>query len=121
MEKEKKILIVEDELITALDIKAVLMRNGFKVIGITTSANSTIEKIETEKPDIVLMDIMLKGEMSGIEAAKIIKEKYKIPIIIITASTDEKTFLEAKIINPSSIIRKPYIEKDLLVAINSLI
>ena len=86
-----KILIVEDEFIIAMDLKIKLEDLGYNVLGIENSAETAINKIPEFLPDLVLMDIMLKGEMDGIDATYEIWEQFKIPVLYITAHSDEAT------------------------------
>jgi len=102
-----KILIVEDEVITALDIKKSLEKLGFKVLSIEDNGKSAISKIQTLKPDLVLMDIVLKGETDGIKTAELIKNRFDVPVIYLTAYSDEKTFERAKLTEPYGFIVKP--------------
>ena len=116
-----KILIVEDERITAEDIKYVLKSVGYEVPAICSSGEDAIDKAEEFHPDLVLMDITLAGEMDGIEAAEHIKERYDIPIIYLTAYSDANTLKRIKITDPSGyvfkepfgFIRKPFNEDEL--------
>lgn len=114
-----KILIAEDERIIALDLKSTLIQLGYNISGIARSGVEVVEKAEMSKPDLVLMDIMLEGEMNGIEAAKIICQTKSIPIIYITASTDPYTIQQAKNTNPAGILNKPFNTGVLNAAIES--
>jgi PAS domain S-box-containing protein len=102
-----KILIVEDEVITALDIKKSLEKLGFKVLSIEDTGKNAIAAIGDLKPDLVLMDIVLKGEMDGIETTEVINSRFDVPIIYLTAYSDEKTFERAKLTEPYGFIVKP--------------
>ena len=86
---EIKILVVEDEAIVARNIEKRLSNAGYHISGVVTTAKEAIEKAHSAKPDLVLMDIKLKGEMDGIEAAKIIRKNLRLPIIFLTSYTDE--------------------------------
>jgi len=108
-----KILIVEDEAIVAKNIEKHLLNAGYKVVGLATKAEELIEKAETKKPDLVLMDIKLKGEMDGIEAANKIRESLRLPVIFLTSYTDEETFQRAKLTDPFGYLIKPFEIKDL--------
>lgn len=109
MPKNKgKVLIAEDENIIALDIKNILEKSGYVVTSINSTAVNVIEKVETQKPDVILMDIMLKSSLDGIDAAHIIHHKYKVPIIYITALKDEETFKRAKSTDPFDYLQKPF-------------
>ncbi len=112
-----KILIVEDESIVAKDLQSSLKKLGYNVAGTVNSGEKALKEIENEKPDLILMDIMLKDKMTGIEAANIIKEKYGLPVIFITAYADDNTLGKAKIIEPYGYIIKPFKEKELQTTI----
>ncbi|GAI24123.1 unnamed protein product, partial [marine sediment metagenome] len=92
-----KILIVENERIVAEDIKRTLQNLGYTVCPIVTSGDEAVKKAEQESPDLILMDIVLQDEMSGIEAAEQIRTRFNIPIIYLTAYADAKTLERAKI------------------------
>ena len=107
------ILIVEDEQIVAKDIKQNLKKLGYNTVGIAYMGEDAIKKVEKEMPDLVLMDIKLKGKMTGIEVAKYIRENFEIPVIYLTAYADEDTLEQAKITEPHGYIIKPFKEIDL--------
>lgn len=115
------ILIVEDESIVAKDIQHSLKKLGYTVVGMCSTGEDAIKTAEELKPDLVLMDIMLKGDMSGIEAAGQIREKYNIPIIYLTAYADESTLSKAKVSEPYGYIIKPFKEIDLHTSIEMAI
>ncbi len=110
-------MIVEDEWIVAEDIKMILGRLGYTETSISSSGDEAIKNAEKDKPDLVLMDIVLEGEMDGIEAANEIRKLFNIPIIYLTAYADEKILERAKITEPSGYIVKPFIDEDLKIAI----
>ena len=110
-------MIVEDEWIVAEDIKMILGRLGYTETSISSSGDEAIQNAEKDKPDLVLMDIVLEGEMDGIEAANEIRNRFNIPIIYLTAYADEKILERAKITEPSGYIVKPFIDEDLKIAI----
>jgi len=95
MEK-KKILIVEDERIVAEDIRTKLEYVGYVVAGIASSGEEALKKTEKLQPDLVLMDIVLEGKMDGIEAAAQILSRFNIPVVYLTAYSDERTLKKAK-------------------------
>ncbi len=111
------ILIAEDENIIAKDISKTLERLGYNVIGTCRSGNEIISKTGELKPDLVLMDIMLAGEMTGIEAAQHILSIYQIPVIYLTALADEETLNKAKITEPFGYIIKPFDKQTLNTSI----
>lgn len=100
--------IIEDERIVALDLKLKLQKLGYKIIGMSVSGESALQSLTNNKPDLVLMDIMLQGELDGIQTAKIIREKYKIPFIYLSALSDEVTINRVKITEPYGYIVKPF-------------
>ncbi len=112
-----KILIVEDESIVAKDIQNSLKKLGYQINAIVNSGDKAIKEVEENRPDIILMDIMLKGSMTGIEAAKQIKERFSLPVIFLTAYADDTTLNKAKITEPYGYIIKPFREKELQTTI----
>ena len=116
-----RVLIVEDENIIALDIHSILENLGFEVCGIVSSGEQSVELAFKQRPDLVLMDIRLKGGMSGLEAAEIIHHKYKIPIIYITAYGDELTLEKAIRSESVGFITKPFEVHELKNAIKAIL
>lgn len=112
-----RILIVEDEALIAEELQDRLARLGFQVAGVVDTADKAVQSAERERPDLVLMDIRIKGPMDGIEAAGFIRERLKIPIVYLTAHSDQATLARAKETVPFGYVLKPYQEPDLLVAI----
>lgn len=102
-----KVLIVEDEAITALDLKLSLEDLGYEVVATVDNGQEAINVAVEERPDVVLMDINLKGDMNGIEAAAKITE-FAIPIVYLTANTDDATFYEANEEGAYGYLTKPY-------------
>jgi len=115
------ILVVEDESIVSKDIQNSLKKLGYNVVGSSATGEKAIELANSENPDVVLMDIMLKGEMNGIDAAAVIKEKQSIPVIFLTAYADELTLSKAKVTQPYGYILKPFKEIDLHTTIEMAI
>ncbi len=109
----KKIMIVEDEWVIAKDIQQCLQKLGYTVTAIVSSGKKAIEMAKENVPDLILMDIVLKGEMDGIEVANIIHINSKIPIIYLTAFSDKKILDRAKISEPFGYMIKPFEEKEL--------
>lgn len=115
------VLVVEDESIVSKDIQHSLKKLGYNVIGAASNGKRALEIFTEEMPDIVLMDIMLKGDMNGIEVAEIVKKQYNIPVIFLTAYADESTLGKAKITEPYGYIIKPFKEIDLHTTIEMAI
>lgn len=108
-----KIFIIEDEAITALDIKKTLEKLNYEIVGIKDRGEDAIKQIDKLKPDIILMDISLKGELDGIETARILNIHKKIPIVYLTAHSDEETIERSKTTNPYGYLLKPLNDRDL--------
>ena len=106
--KDIKILIVEDEVIVALEIKNVLQKHGFTVTNTVTNYYDAIDSVKEDIPDIIFMDINLENSKDGIETAIKIKSMMEIPIVYLTAFSDEKTMLRAVATEPSHYIIKPF-------------
>ncbi|HLP55253.1 MAG TPA: response regulator [Fluviicola sp.] len=111
------VLVVEDEFIVSKDIQSSLKKLGYNVVGAAPSGEKALELLAEEQPDIVLMDIMLKGEMNGIQTAEIVRVEYAIPVIYLTAYADEATLAKAKVTEPYGYILKPFKEIDLHTSI----
>lgn len=107
------IFIVEDESIVAKDIQNNLIKLGYNVLGIANNGKDAIEQIKDLNPDVVLMDIMIKGDLTGIEVAEQIKKFVNVPVIFLTAYADESTLSRAKVTEPYGYILKPFKEIDL--------
>jgi len=112
-----KILVVEDEMIIGAKISLQLTSLGYEVTGILPRGEEAIIHVEENRPDIVLLDINLKGKLNGIETALQIQKLADIPIIYLTANSDEATFNKAKASRPYAFISKPYKQLDLQRAI----
>lgn len=117
MEYKEKILIVEDEFIVANDLKMILKKAGYEVVGIAASAEQARQLVATKKPDWALLDIMLKGSETGIDLAHDIK-KQGLPFLFISANTNQATLEAVKETEPYGFMVKPFREKDLLVMLD---
>lgn len=115
--KPVKIVVVEDESIVAKDIQNTLIKLGYEVPAIASTHSAAIEKIKEHKPDLVFMDIKLKGSSDGVEIAAEIKEEFDIPVIFLTSFVDKDTLERAKITEPYGYIVKPFNETDLRTAV----
>ncbi|KOS05568.1 Fis family transcriptional regulator [Flavobacterium akiainvivens] len=114
---KEKILIVEDEFIVANDLKIMLTRAGYQVTGIAASVVQARKSIADKKPDWVLLDIMLKGDLTGIDLAWELIEQ-KLPFLYISANTNQSTLEAVKETQPYGFMVKPFREKDLLVMLD---
>lgn len=111
--QEKSILIVEDEGVVALSIQATLTKMGYKVIGIAVTGNEAIALAVQYKPDVILMDIHIKGDMDGIQTTEKLNEITDIPVIFLTAYADDETVRRAIKTRSSSYLVKPYNPREL--------
>ncbi|WP_298512230.1 LytTR family transcriptional regulator DNA-binding domain-containing protein [uncultured Kordia sp.] len=113
-----KILVVEDEIILAQDISGRLTDMHYEVVGIAPSVAKAVAILETRKDiDIIMIDIILKGDKDGIELAKIVNEKYQIPFIFLTSHADASLVERAKKVHPYAYILKPFNDRQVKVAI----
>jgi len=116
-----RILVVEDESIIAEDLKGSLIKLGYTVPSVESSGEEAIKKAEEFKPDLVLMDIVLYGNMDGIEAAKEIHSRFDIPVVYLSSYSDEDILERAKITQPYGYIIKPFNERELHINIEMAI
>jgi len=112
-----KILIVEDELIIAEDMRNILEKMGYAVTGVAMDAEEAIEFLNIEKPDLILLDINLGGKKDGIQLAEEINDKFDLPFIFTTSYTDGPTIGRAKKVNPVNYLVKPFKPEQLYTAI----
>ena len=117
MKSPAKILIVEDEMIIGANISLQLTKLGYEVTGIVTRGEEALNHVRQHKPDIVLMDIQLKGNLDGIETVQLMHKEIDIPVIYLTANADQDHFNRAKSTNPYAFISKPFKKMDLEHAI----
>jgi DNA-binding LytR/AlgR family response regulator len=115
------VLVIEDESIVSKDIQHSLKKLGYNVAGAASTGEKAIDLALDIKPDVVLMDIMLKGDMTGIEAASKIREELNIPVVYLTAYADEATLAKAKVSEPYGYIIKPFKEIDIHTSIEMAI
>lgn len=117
MVSKGRIVVVEDEAIVARDIQASLQSFGYDVPEIVNSGEEAIQAAFRLNPDLMLMDIMIKGSMDGVDAAEIIRSQFNIPIIYLTAYSDDETLRRAKLTESYGFISKPFDERELYVAV----
>ncbi len=110
---KNKIAIVEDEGIVAMDISKCLTSLGYDVAFISDSGEKVLELINDSKPDLILMDVELKGDLNGLETAKILREKYDIHIVFLTAFEDETTLNRIGELSPDGYLVKPFEDEQL--------
>jgi len=112
-----RILIVEDENLVARDIANMALTQGYDVCGLASDGDQALEMAAELEPDIILMDVIIKGSIDGISVAKKIWDTYRIPIIYVTSYADEQTLKRAKITEAFGYILKPFDERELRIAI----
>ena len=112
-----KILIVEDQFIEANNLRLILRKAGYGVCSIARSVNAALTIIENENPDLVLLDIQLEGSLTGIDLAKILKDK-NIAFVFLSANSDKQILDAAKSTRPYGFLVKPFREKDVLVMLD---
>ena len=112
-----KVLVVEDESIVALDIQHRLRAMGYAVVGLALTGPEALELTERTEPDLILMDIRLKGPISGIETAELLRAKRDLPVIYLTAYTDQATLERARISEPFGYVVKPFEDRELNITI----
>ncbi|MBU7019224.1 MAG: response regulator [Theionarchaea archaeon] len=112
-----QILVVEDESVVAKDIRNRLQKLGYTVSAVVTSGKDALQKMGEIHPDLVLMDIVLKGDIDGIEAARTIRDKFHTPVVYVTAYADNKIMERAKTTEPYGYLLKPLDNKELLMTI----
>lgn len=118
VEKQRgNILVVEDEIIVALDLKRSLQGIGYQVVQVVTTGEKAVKAAKNKRPDLVLMDIRLQGKMNGIEAAKVIHSQYDVPVVYLTAYADDQTLQQATATGPYGYLVKPFEARELKTTI----
>ena len=112
-----KVLICEDEVLVATDLASRMKSLGYSICGQATSAERALELVDQHRPDLVMMDIILQGVADGIDAAEVIKEKWGIPVVFLTADADTDRFERAKLTYPFGYLLKPYQDRDLKITV----
>ena len=104
-----KVLIVEDEILLAMDTRAELDSMGYQVVGIASSSDTALALLSRETPDVILMDIVIQGNMSGIELTRVVSEKYpQCKVIYMTAYLDETTIAKVRQTRNAGVLNKPF-------------
>jgi CheY-like chemotaxis protein len=116
-----KILIVEDDFIVAIDLKIHLEKMGYHVLDITDNGNDALKKTRETNPDLILMDIHLKGNIDGIDTAQKINNLYHVPVIYVTGYNDKNTIKRANITEPFGYIVKPFEDKEIQTLIGMVV
>ena len=114
-----KILIVEDDGIIAMNTMSELLSMGHEILGIAKSSGTAFAKIEAKLPELILMDIVLHGDLSGVDITRIINEKYDILVVYATAHTDDETLRKVNSTRHAGILYKPFERYQLREAIDA--
>ena len=114
-------MVVEDEGVVSIDIRNILKNAGYSIAAVAFQGDEAVEKAEMAAPDLILMDIGLKGEIDGIEAAKRIRDRFQIPVVFLTGFADEVTMAKAREVNPSGFIIKPINEEELKKTLDDIL
>jgi CheY-like chemotaxis protein len=115
-----KVLIVEDEAIIAKDISLVLTKLGHTVLSVVSTGEESVRAADRVRPDVVLMDISLKGKLDGVRAARIIQDRFQIPVVYLTAFSDRETVDRAWSTKPLAFLQKPFEEGDFETVLSGL-
>jgi len=110
---KRNIMVVEDEGVVSIDIQNMLRNAGYDIAAVAFRGEDAVKKAGETSPDLVLMDIGLKGELDGIEAARRIRDNLDIPVVFLTGFADEVTMARAQEVGPSGFIIKPISEEEL--------
>lgn len=120
MKNSARIAIVEDCFIQSTVMKKIFESEGYDVIGMFKSGEDALSHFETDKPDIYIMDINLKGSFNGFDTVKIIRQTTQIPVIFVSASNSEEILEKADHFSPSAMLVKPVFKDSLLNKVNQL-
>jgi CheY-like chemotaxis protein len=115
-----RVMIVEDEVITAMATKAMLKRLGHEVLASVSSGEAALEAFRLQRPDLVFMDIRLDGDMDGIETARLLRRAADVPVVFLTAYADDQTRSRAAETCPFAFLPKPLDECDLHAVMDRL-
>ncbi len=121
MRRKKKILIVEDEGLLAITLEEWLKRSGYNVVDIAASAEEAIQSALKHKPDLIMMDILLDGEVDGVSAVEAIHQREHIPVLYLTACHDTATILRANKTKHSGFMQKPVSRGDLEITVAAVL
>lgn len=120
MKNSARIAIVEDCFIQSTVMKKIFESEGYNVIGIYRSGEDALRHFETERPDIYIMDINLKGSLNGFETVNAIRQTTKIPVLFVSASNNEDVVEKAGLFSPSAMLIKPVFKDSLLQTVDGM-
>ncbi len=114
-----RILIVEDEKITSAHLRRVLVRLGYEVVGMASGGAAALKEVEQTRPDLLIADVGLNGDMDGVALATCVLEKWQIPTVFLTAYNDPETHIRARLTDDYGFVVKPFAEQDLHATIET--
>ena len=117
----RKILVVEDEAIIAMLLEQHLVQWGYDVVGVASTGQGALDQVSALRPDLILMDISVKGDLDGIQLAEIVKAEYGIPVVFLTSHSDRKTKAQALDADPAGYLTKPVDETELRAVLSSVL
>lgn len=112
-----RVVIVEDEPLIADDLQSILEENGYEMVGMADNANDGIELAKSTSPDLMLLDINIKGAIDGIMLAELLNKEFQIPFIFISSYTDDQTIGKVKVLNPAGFIVKPFEDREVVTSV----
>lgn len=115
----KSVLIVEDEALIAMDLAAILVGFGYSIAGTAASGEDALQLADSLQPDLVLMDITLRGQLDGVETARLLKQRHRVPLVFISAYSDGDVLRRASEIGPQGFVIKPFAEGHLKRVVKS--
>ena len=116
-----KILVVEDEMVIAMLLKEYLSGWGYEVLGPVVSGNAAMTKAREARPDLILMDISIRGSLDGIQTSIRIRQEHNTPIVFLTSHSDEKTYKQALATDPAGYLTKPIVETELFELLSTIL
>ena len=116
-----RLLVVENDRVTARDLEATLRRRGFCVLGIAYSTGQALDFLDGEKPDLVLLDVHLDEPDDGIDLARRLREEHGIPVVFVTGYSEEAVLERARAVEPAAVLRKPFSDAELAVCLESVV
>lgn len=116
-----RLLVVENDRVTARDLEAILRRRGFDLVGVAYSANQAFDILRRDKPDLVILDIQLDGPEDGIDLARQFGEEFGIPVVFVTGYSEEAILQRARAVQPAAFLRKPFSDAEIAVCLDSVV
>lgn len=116
-----RLLVVENDRVTARDLEAILRRRGFDIVGVAYSPHQAIDLLQRERPDLVILDIQLDGPEDGIELARRFGSEFGVPVVFVTGYSEESILERARAVQPAAFLRKPFSDAEIAVCLDSVV